>query len=276
MKNMQYYEHMNNLIKEVEKNLTSEIDYAKFARILGTSEYTMERIFVFLTKNTLKEYVRKRRLSRAGEDLRLTQESITDIAFKYQYSSLASFTNAFKKMHGVAPNKVRKDKKIALKSYPVLRIKQEIGDVEELEYRVIKMPSQEFYGKCTKVIDVEDKKAIANLWEECKADGTLDKIQETNGGVYYGASAYLGLHDMRSMHYYIMGKKNQKGFKQLTIPAANWALFKIKSIEQVDILKLIDLIYLNWLPSSPYKIIKPYPNIEIYYDGYCEYGIAVE
>ena len=61
---MNYYDNLNNVIEEIEKNLTQEIKYKDLARIIGTSSYTLQRIFTFLTGITLTEYIRKRRLSK--------------------------------------------------------------------------------------------------------------------------------------------------------------------------------------------------------------------
>lgn len=97
---MNYYDSLNKLIETIEKNLEAPIDYNELAKIIGTSAYAMQRIFVFLTGITLTEYIRKRRLSKAAEELKRTDSKIIDIAIKYQYDSPISFTNAFKKMYG--------------------------------------------------------------------------------------------------------------------------------------------------------------------------------
>ncbi len=57
------------------------------------------------------EYVRKRRLSEAAMELAQTDEKITDIAFKYQFSSEESFSRAFKKLYGASPRDYRNTKK---------------------------------------------------------------------------------------------------------------------------------------------------------------------
>ena len=105
---MNYYDSLNRLIDTIEKNLENEIDYNELAKVIGTSSYTMQRIFVFLTGMTLTEYIRKRRLSKAAEELRKTENRVIDIATKYGYDSPVSFSNAFKKIHGQSPANFRK------------------------------------------------------------------------------------------------------------------------------------------------------------------------
>ena len=58
------------LIKYIEEHLTEKIDYNKLAKILSVSEQSMQRIFVFITNMSLSEYIRKRRLSKAYEELK--------------------------------------------------------------------------------------------------------------------------------------------------------------------------------------------------------------
>lgn len=48
---MDYHNNLNTLIDTIEKRLASKIDYNELAKIIGTSSYTMQRIFAFLTRN---------------------------------------------------------------------------------------------------------------------------------------------------------------------------------------------------------------------------------
>ena len=57
--NQQSNKRFNNLINYIEENLCEEINYKKLSQILGVNEYTMQRIFLFVTNYTLGEYIRK-------------------------------------------------------------------------------------------------------------------------------------------------------------------------------------------------------------------------
>ena len=119
---MEYYENLNKVIDEIENNLTEKIDYKNLAKIVGTSSYTLQRIFVFLTGITLTEYIKKRRLSKAAEEIISTDIKIIDVALKYQYDSPISFSNSFKKMHGISPQNLRKN------NLPLATIHDENGE----------------------------------------------------------------------------------------------------------------------------------------------------
>ncbi len=47
---MNYHDSLNILMDTIEKNLENEINYNELAKVIGTSSYTMQRIFVFLTR----------------------------------------------------------------------------------------------------------------------------------------------------------------------------------------------------------------------------------
>ena len=84
------------LIKYIEANLTEKIDYNELSKILAVSEQSMQRIFIFITNMSLSEYIRKRRLSKAYEELKSSNIKIIDLAIKYQYDSENSFSRSFK------------------------------------------------------------------------------------------------------------------------------------------------------------------------------------
>lgn len=64
------YDLLNNMIDYIEENLTEDIKYKDLAKIVGVSEYSLQRIFMFLAGISLFEYIRKRRLSKAFEELK--------------------------------------------------------------------------------------------------------------------------------------------------------------------------------------------------------------
>ena len=142
-----------------------------------------------------------------------TNIKIIDLALKYQYDSPISFSNAFKKMHGISPQNLRKNK-LTLKAFPKVEFKPTIETMEELEYRIINFEKQKFYGITTGVIKKDDSNAIKNLFDKSKKDKILDFIIDNSDGkeLYYGLSAdiYNDGEITNKMQYYILGKKLTK------------------------------------------------------------------
>lgn len=100
----------NSLINYIEENLCEEISYKKLSQILGVNEYTLHRIFLFVTNYTLADYIRKRRLSMAALELLEEKEKIIDIAIKYNYESSQAFSRAFKSMMGFTPSEIKNNR----------------------------------------------------------------------------------------------------------------------------------------------------------------------
>lgn len=275
---MNYYENLNKIVDKIEDNLTEKINYNDLAKIVGTSSYTLQRIFVFLTNITLTEYIRKRRLSKAAEELLSTDIKIIDLAMKYQYNSPISFSNSFKKMHGIRPQTLRKNR-LRFKAFPKIEFKPTIDIIEELEYRVINLNEQKLYGITTGIIKENNSEAIRDLFDKSREEKILDFIIEHSNKkeLYYGASIDIYDNDLtKNIQYYILGKTPRNDLVSIEIPKATWACFKLKNKKQEDILKLYNTIYSKWLPSSKYTEILNYPQLEIYYRDDCEICIPIK
>ena len=57
------------IIEYIEQHLLSDIDAAALARMANLSVYEFRRVFSFLAGVPVGEYIRKRRLSQAAEEL---------------------------------------------------------------------------------------------------------------------------------------------------------------------------------------------------------------
>ena len=226
----------------------------------------------------MTEYIRKRRLSRATEELLRTDIKIMDLALKYQYNSQIAFTNSFKKVYGISPLKLRKEKK-NVKTFSKIEFKPVIETIDNLEYRIVNLDTQKLYGITTGIIQGTDNKSIQKLFNKARNEKILDFIIDNSDGkeLYYGVSKDIYRNEISSkIQYYILGKKYRKEFINIEIPPSTWACFKLDNKEQIDILKLYNTIYTKWLPSSEFKEILDYPQLEIYYENSCEICIAVK
>ena len=131
---IQNQNRLNELIKYIEENLTEKIEYKNLAKILLVNEYTLHRIFYFVTNITLADYIRKRRLSMAAIDLLEKNNKVLDVAIKYQYDSGTSFSRAFKKMMGFLPKDIHKNMD-NIKYFPILTFEDTIEEQKELHLK---------------------------------------------------------------------------------------------------------------------------------------------
>jgi len=275
---MQNFENLNHVIKIIEEHLHEEIDYKELAKIIGFSEYTFHRIFSFVFGINASEYIKKRRLSTAAMELQTTSLRIIDIAIKYGYTSPVSFARAFKQMHGASPDEVKKSN-VILNIFPPLEINPVLLHNNELLYRIEHREEMALYGITTGEILKIDKASITMLWNQCYEDGTRKKIIEYSQNIqakelYYGVTKYLD--DTQGyIKYYILGRKSEENFKKIIIPKSKWLVFRCNTKEQTDIINLLNKIHTSWLPLHKEYVNKPL-DLEIYYQNYCEYCIAID
>lgn len=97
---------VNMVLKYIDEHLEEALTTDVLARVAGYSEYHFIRIFKSHMNVTLMEYVCKRRLIKASEDI-LSGEKIIDVAMKYGWQSHSGFTKAFKKEFGFYPSLLR-------------------------------------------------------------------------------------------------------------------------------------------------------------------------
>jgi AraC family transcriptional regulator len=109
--NMDYSNVIQESIEYIEDNLDKKIKIEDVAKKFYFSTFYFHRLFHRLTGENVAEYIRKRKMSKAAEDLIETDMKIVEIAVKYQYSSQEAFSRSFKSFYGIKPNEFRKKHK---------------------------------------------------------------------------------------------------------------------------------------------------------------------
>ncbi|WP_165460302.1 helix-turn-helix transcriptional regulator [Atlantibacter sp.] len=98
------------IIEWVEDNIYSLTGIDELVQEVGYSRRTIETWFKQWYKQSVGEYMLKRRISRAAILLRMTSLPITEIAFQFHYHSSQGFARSFKKITGLTPSEYRKTK----------------------------------------------------------------------------------------------------------------------------------------------------------------------
>ena len=104
---MNMLKQLNSAIEYIETNLCAEFDLDTAAGIACVTADSFIRFFSYMTGMTLTEYIRRRRLTLAAQDLQHSKTPIIDIAIKYGYDSAAAFSRAFAKQHGISRVPIR-------------------------------------------------------------------------------------------------------------------------------------------------------------------------
>ena len=103
------FRDFSELVEFIEYNLTNEMSLEDISEFSYYSLPHIHRSLKSIMEYTLKEYIRKRRLSEAAIELVEGNYNVIDIAFKYQYNSNEAFSRAFRQMFECSPKEYRQN-----------------------------------------------------------------------------------------------------------------------------------------------------------------------
>lgn len=257
---MDVIKQLNNAIAYIENNLCGEIDTNKIAEIALCPYDKFKRFFSYMTKMSVSEYIRKRRLTLAAYELLKGQEKIIDLAVKYGYSSADSFTRAFVKQHGVLPTEVREDTQ--LKVYPPVSFYVAIKGASEMKYRIVNIDSIKLRGISKEFIGTAaDRFEQEHIMWSNQHDDVQNQVCKIVEGIWYG---------IWDKGTYSIAKKTDEidnpSLTGITIPSGKYAVFSTDfgGFAGVVLPKLREQIFDCWLPDSGYKQTDDY-EVEVYY-----------
>ena len=250
--NKQSNEKFNELIEYIEDNLCEQISYKKLSQILGVNEYTMHRIFLFVTNYTVAEYIRKRRLSMSALDLIEGKEKIIDIAIKYNYESSQAFSRAFKNMMGFLPSEIKSNQNNIKFFSQYELIDEDVGD--EFIYNVERNIKFNLYAISMKTTIENCHIQAPKFWEE------NNKFIK---GRKFGLLEYDKKCEIDEATYYIAAEEEFKNSKELNISQSNYLAFEFKYTNSDLLYNLIRKIYRTIIPASGYEL-EDLPDIEEY------------
>lgn len=252
----------NKAMAYIENNLMNTIDPEQISRIAGCSEYHFRRMFSFLAGMPLGEYIRRRRLSLAGELLQLKQIKIIDLALQLGYESPEAFGKAFCAMHGVTPSQARKDH-VALKVLSPMTFQLTIKGGTEMNYRIVekqafyivgfkKRITMQFKGVNTQMDQVVQKltpEIIAELKNLCDIEprGILSVSSDFENRTEEGSELdqYIGVATSQSYDH---------GYNLLPVAASTWAIFTATGPFPYALQETWARIYAEWFPASGFEL----------------------
>ncbi|MDN5341952.1 MAG: AraC family transcriptional regulator [Oceanotoga sp.] len=260
---MNYIETIQKTVDYIEENLKKNINLDDIAKNVNFSLYHFHRIFNELTGETLKSYIRKRRLTEASKDLLNCNNSIIDIAFDYGFESQESFTRAFKKVFKVTPGKYRKknyntyflEKAVINENYLKLI---ENGININVSIKIIpefKIIGLRYYGD-------NKNNEISDLWT--KFNRRKDEIKNKKyDDITIGLCSFLDtLEEEENFEYYCSCIVDDDSFIPYGMYSKKIELQKYVIFQHTGSIKFLDETYKYihgvWFPKSNYSILKSY------------------
>lgn len=256
---MNYLHQVQKALDYIETHLDADISLARVAREAAISQWHFARIFKALTNETLKSYIRSRRLSNALDKLLTTDERIIEIAMDTGFASQASFSRAFKKTFNLSPHAARKlgkrnmaVQKIQFDTEYLRHIHQNISLTPE----IYSVPKRQFIGMKTEFFSVDSEKnniaeKLPPLWQEFLAH--INKIEHIIVGNMYGIIRQTPENNDR-LEYYAAVEVSEiatlpTGMTSLELPATTYAKFRHNG--HFDSLNnSVNYIYSSWLFAS--------------------------
>lgn len=268
---MDWNEKLQLILDYVENHLQRKeepINNEDIAKIAECSFGFFQKVFSYMNGISFAEYIRSRKLTLAGYDLKSTHLKVIDISYKYGYDSPTSFTKAFQLFHGVSPKEAR-DPDIVLKVTP----KMQITEQQEYSWKLEHKDSFRLVGKRITISCDNNAhfKKIPEYWNECQRNGTFAKLISMDTANPQGLFGLFGAYDaqLNEIEYSIMVISDQKqpsGFHEIYIPDATWAVFDCRGSVPLAVQKGWQYLNEEWLIKYPFQHAQC-PEIEWYSNG---------
>ncbi|WP_256700605.1 AraC family transcriptional regulator [Paenibacillus sp. P46E] len=271
MADLEWLIRMKNALDYMESKMTEPMRIEDVARVAHVSPFHFQRMFSMLTGVTMADYIRKRRLTLAAQELAISKIRVLDVALKYGYDSPEAFAKAFRKAHGLTPSAAR-EPGVQLKAFPRLSFHLSLKGDQEMEYKIVEKTAFTVIGKSMEVTtrDGENFRRIPEFWNECNADGTSDKlIQLGTDPNWLGICMSMDM-EKELLSYWIAvegtPEMNTGGYETAVVPAASWAVFTSTGPMPHAIQKVWQRIYQEWFPGTGYEHTGG-PEFELYPPG---------
>ena len=240
----------------IEAHLTEELNVHDIAARAYVSAFHFQRIFSSLCGLPMGEYIRRRRLTLAAQELSAGMKVI-DAAVKYGYDSPDSFARAFRRFHGILPSQAGQPG-VSLQSFAPMRINMNQEGSSMLEYRIVEKAPFTVVGYKRQFSSDTSYQEIPKWWTEVLAShpavmGMFGVCIDTDGKLF----------DYLIADLYQPWQAVPEGCVTHSIPGGAWAVFPctLGTLQDTN-----TRMWRDWLPACrEYKLGGKY-NLEFYYE----------
>ncbi|PUB16606.1 AraC family transcriptional regulator [Paenisporosarcina sp. OV554] len=257
---MNWIDALQRSIDYLENHLESPFKMEDAAAEANVSVFHFQRIFLVLTDMSVMEYVRRRRLTLAAQELALTNVRVIEVALKFGYETPEAFAKAFKRQHGMSPSEARTSQK-GFTTYNRLVISVQLKGALPMKVRIDEKQALQIIGvkRTFSFENGENTREIPKMWEEVHQNGVNDELESMNNGEVNGMLGVCRMMDSSTstMEYWIAtayeGDEVSERYERLEIPAATYAIFEVVGPMPEAIQSMWEKIYSEWFPSSSYR-----------------------
>lgn len=255
--NARHLTRINDVLFYIHSDISKELSGKELAAIGAYSEQHFHRVFKEVVGESLHQYIRRTRMEYAANQLMFdTKSSIQQIANKSGFSSISSFSRAFKDVFRLSPGQWRKhDPQVSHKPYLA------DPDVAAGYARAVDRPIP-----APKIIDAPPRRvayirhigynrSIGKPWQMLKAWASAEKRDfSVQFGLHHSNPAWVELDKCRYVACLEIDApiKLRGTVNQMTIPGGLHAVFRLQGVYG-ELLPQISRIQEKWLPQSGFK-----------------------
>ncbi|MGF1754394.1 helix-turn-helix domain-containing protein [Vibrio makurazakiensis] len=256
--NRQNISRINDVLFHIHKDISKELAAKELAEVAAYSEQHFHRIFKQVVGESIHQYVRRTRMEYAANQLMFdTQSTVLDIANNCGFSSLSSFSRAFKSTFDMSPGEWRKhdlqvSDKPYLKDAEVAAGYRRVADNILPEPKIMELPER----LAAYVRHDGYNRSIRNAWLILKAWAQSENRDfSAQFGLHHSNPAWVDLDKCRYVACIAIDKPlNIRGVvNQMVIPGGLHAVFRLHGIYG-ELLPQISQVLECWLPASGFKL----------------------
>lgn len=263
-----YAEKTDKILDYIHAHISEDLTLDKLATEACFSPFHFHRIFLSITGETPRDYIERCKLERAANRLcTLPERSMIETALESGYSSVSTFSRAFKKYHGVSPSEFLRQHILDYHSINVSQTKRRHVYTEE-DFTTISFRILPGYHYAYKQVFSGYSNGIPSSWSRLLKYAETHNLLSSNT-IYFGIPFdNPGITPREKCRYRACISVNElfeqtKGdIRTASISPARYVVLPFKGRRE-DITDAYALLYGGWLPQSGY-IPDDKPTLELY------------
>ncbi|WP_417599144.1 helix-turn-helix domain-containing protein [Oceanospirillum sp.] len=294
------FHRIQSTLEYIHNHLDRPLSVESMAEKSCWSRWQFQRVFSHFTGQTVAQYIREIRLSRAAELLLCSRRTQLDIALECGFDSEVSFSRSFRHMFHCTPGQYRRRGKRAGLKTPIVSLPltglsshkpgelSQLNSLEEhrlLQIRVESQPEKQVQGVAGRIQGIfaeqpDFSAKVPQIWQKLS-----EKLAKKHSLTDRSAMQALGVLDTSSLSsgdtsidYWACISSDQHEslslLDSLVIPEQEYAVIPFSGpADLID--NTLQWFICHWLPTSGYRGINRF-DLEVYPSGFIADGQHLE
>ncbi len=254
----QHISRINDVLFYIHKDIAVDLPAKDLAEVAAYSEQHFHRVFKQVVGESVHQYVRRVRMEYAANQLMFdAQASVIEVTNKCGFSSVSSFSRAFKATFSMSPGEWRNPnrhsaEKSYLKEPEIAAAYQRVANRQLPPPIVVDVPTR----MVAYVRHQGYNRSITHAWSILKAWAENEQRDFSQQfGLHHSNPAWIELDKCRYVACIAIDKPIQRRsiVNQMVIPGGLHAVFRLTGIYG-ELLPQLSMILERWLPESGFKL----------------------